>query len=144
MNLTTKIILASIALALSFGLGYFATPTKIETKEVVKTVVQKEEAKTKIVYRDRVTKPDGTIIEKEVEKEESKSKEKSESEKIAETETTKDTGFTLSALVVVPINNIQSDKEYAITASKRVLGALNVTGMVTTERKIGIGLGWSF
>lgn len=144
MKNKNKIILSVIALALSFGLGYFATPTKIETKEVVKVQIQKEEAKTKIVYRDKVTKPDGTIIEKEVEKEQSSSKEKSDSESIAERIETRDTGLTISALMVVPIEDIKSNREYSIVVSKRVFGALNVSGSVSTEKSVGIGLGWSF
>ena len=68
MKLQYKILAAIITLAISFGIGYYATPTKVQEKVKIEYKDSKVEVKTKIVYRDKITKPDGTIIEKEVEK----------------------------------------------------------------------------
>ena len=59
MKTSHKILLLFVAIAVTFTAGRYSKPTKIETKEVVKTVTVKEEAKTRVVYRDRVIKPDG-------------------------------------------------------------------------------------
>jgi len=139
-----NIALALVALSLSFGLGYFATPSKIKTKEVIKTVTVKEEAKTKIVYKEKVTNKDGTITEKEVSREDTNTKESTASSRTNESTVTKDAGLTLSALAIVSVDDIKGKREYALHASKRVLGAFSVNGMVTTDKKVGLGIGWSF
>jgi hypothetical protein len=139
-----NVIIGLLLVAVSFGVGYFATPTKVKTKvkEVVKIV--KEEQKTKIVYREKIVYPDGTTVEKEQEREDTNTRESSESTKTASSEVTKDTGLTLSALAIVDVADIKGQREYGVTVSKRVLGAINVTGLVTTDKKIGVGIGWSF
>jgi hypothetical protein len=144
MTNTKKSLLALGALAISFSLGYFATPNKIETKEVIKTVVQKEEAKTKIVYREKIVYADGTSKETETEREDTNTKESSSSSKSSEMSKTKDAGLVLAALAIYDTKDVGKDPEYAITASKRVIGAINITGIVTSDRKVGLGLGWSF
>lgn len=139
-----KILIGISALVLSFGLGYYATPNKIVTKEVIKTETVKVEGKTKVIYRNKITKPDGTITENEVEKEETNSREESKSVATSEKSITKDLGLVLSGLYIVDATNISDKREYGITVSKRVFGALNVTGVATTDKRIGLGLGWSF
>ena len=84
------------------------------------------------------------ITEKENEREDTKTETEVSSVATSEKSTTKDLGLTVSALVFAPIRNVKEDQEYALVASKRVLGALNVSVMVTTDKKIGAGLGWSF
>jgi hypothetical protein len=144
MNKITKIGLGILLLAIVFTAGRFSKPAKVETKEVVKTVTVKEEGKTKIVYRDRETRPDGTVIEKEVEREDSYSRDSSEYNRSTDKKVTNDSGLTLSALAVVKIDDIKGDRDYAAVVSKRILGGLNVSAMATTDKKIGVGLGWSF
>jgi hypothetical protein len=144
MTLLHKIILAAVALAISFGIGYYATPTKIKTEIVVKTETVKVEGKTRVVYRNKITKPDGTITESEVEKEDTKSVEESKSLAESKTVTTKDAGAVISVLAIVDSRDIAGQREYGINVSKRVLGAVNVTGLVTNKLKLGVGLGWSF
>lgn len=137
-------IAAVVLLGLSFYAGYYATPTKIKTevREVVKTV--KEEQKTRIVYREKIIKVDGTIIEKEVEKEDTNTKEQTESTKVAKNETTKDIGLTLSALAVAPVSNITGDREYGVHVTKRVFSNIAVGVMATTDKKIGVSVGLTF
>jgi hypothetical protein len=144
MTTLNKIILLIISLAISFSIGYFATPTKIETKTIVKTETVKVEGKTRIVYRNKITKPDGTVTENEVEKEDTNTREETKSLAESKTIVSNDTGATLSILAIVDSNNIARLREYGLSVSKRVLGSLTVTGLVTTDKKIGAGLGWSF
>lgn len=144
MNKTTKVLISLALLAVSFGVGYFATPTKVKTevKEVVKIV--KEEQKTKIVYREKIVYKDGTTVERETEREDTNTREASESSTTASTETTKDVGLTLSGLAIVDVADIKGQREYGVHVSKRVLGALSVNALATTDKKIGVGIGWSF
>ena len=139
-----NILIGIVALSLSFGLGYFATPNKVVTKEVVKTVVQKEEGKTIVITKERIVTPDGTITEKETSREDSNSREFAQSESSSEKKVTKDLGLTISALSIVDLNNRKGEQEYAVNVSKRVFGAVSATVQVSTEKKVGIGLGWSF
>lgn len=144
MNNTKKVLISIAVLAVVFTAGRFSKPAKIQEKIVVKTETVKVEGKTKIVHRDKITKPDGTIIEKEVEREDTNTREESKSVASSEKKITNDSGLVLSALAVAPIKDIGGEREYALVASKRVIGALNVTAQVTTDKKIGLGLGWSF
>lgn len=148
MTTLNKILISISLLALSFGIGYFATPTKIKTNTIVKTETVKVEGKTKIVYREKITQPDGTITERESEREDTRSTEESKSLSQAETDVTKDSGLTLSVLGYIDTKDLTGSMDYGIVGSKRVLGALNATGSIVLEKdsnvKIGVGLGWSF
>lgn len=144
MNKYTKIGLGILAIAVIFTAGRYSKPTKVETKIETKTVTVKEEAKTRIVYRDRVISPDGTITEKEVEREDTNTKESSTVASKSESKVENDSGLVLSALAIAPIKDIGGEREYALVASKRVIGALNVSASISTDKKLGIGLGWSF
>jgi phosphoenolpyruvate-protein kinase (PTS system EI component) len=144
MTTLHKIILAILSLAISFSIGYFATPTKIKTETVVKTETVKVEGKTRIVYRNKVTKPDGTITESEVEKEDTNTREESKSVAESKSTVSKDAGAIISILAIVDSTDIAGQREYGLNVSKRVLGSLTVTGLVTTDKRLGVGLGWSF
>jgi len=144
MNKRNVIIGGLVLLALSFGAGYYATPTKVKTevKEVVKTV--KEEQKTKIVYREKIVYKDGTTVETETEREDTNTREASESTKIANSETTKDVGLTLSALAIVDVKDIGGDREYGVHVTKRVFSNVAIGAMATTDKKIGVSVGLTF
>jgi hypothetical protein len=144
MKLQYKILIALAALAISFGIGYYATPTKIQETVKVEYKDSKVEVKTRIVYRDKVTKPDGTIIESEVEKEDTNTVEKSEGSVATEKVSVKDSGLVLGVLGIVDTDKPVDGIKYGITVSKRVLGAVTVHGLVTTDKQIGVGVGWEF
>jgi hypothetical protein len=144
MNRTTKVLIVLALLAVSFGVGYFATPTKVKTevKEVVKIV--KEEQKTKIVYREKIVYPDGTTVEKEQEREDTNTRESSDTTRTAVKETTKDIGLVLSALAIVDSSEISGHRDYGIHVTKRVFSSITVGVMATTDKKIGVSIGLSF
>jgi hypothetical protein len=139
MTTTNKIIFSVLALGLAFGAGYFTKPTK--TVEVVKKEYVKEEAKTKVVYREKITKPDGTITETEHEREDTRTvvEAKQESSKVVENRV----GLTLQALAYVPINDL-TQRDYGVIVSKRVFSNVVVGAMATTDKKIGLTLGLEF
>jgi len=143
-----KVIIGLALTALVFSVGYFSkgASTVTEIKEVIKTVTVKEEAKTKIVYKDRIVYPDGTIKESERSEENTNTKEgtSTEASRTANTETKRDVGLTLSALAMVNASDFQGHKDYGVHVTKRVLGNINVGVLATTDKKIGLSLGLSF
>lgn len=147
MSNTKKVLLGLAIVAISFGVGFFAKPAKVQTevKEVVKIVTVKEEAKTKIVYKDRIVYPDGTVKETERSEENTNTREGSttEASKTAKTETTRDVGLTIQALAIVNIKDIGGEREYGLYAKKRVFGSISVGALVTTGQ-VGIGVGMDF
>jgi len=140
-NKRNVIIGALVLISLSFGAGYFATPSKvkIETKEVIKVI--KEEQKTKVVYREKIVYKDGTSVEREVEREDSNTREASESTRTASKETTKATGLTLSALSLF---DTKGERDYGIHVTKRVFSNVVVGAIVTSDKKAGISIGLEF
>lgn len=144
MNNKTKIGLGILALVIAFGIGRFSKPAKVETKEVVKTVVQKEEAKVKIVYKEKVTSPDGTTTEKEVSREDTNSTENSSTSKVSESSVKNDAGLTIQALAIANISDITGKQEYGLSVKKRVIGNLGFGILATTDKKIGVGISVDF
>lgn len=138
------IIGALVITVLAFGAGYFATPTKIKTevKEVVKTV--KEEAKSKIVYKEKIVYKDGTTVERESETEQSNTKESNESTKLSNSETTKDAGLTLAVLGIVDSSDIRGTVTYGLHVQKRVIGNITLGALATTDKKVGLSVGMEF
>lgn len=144
MKLQYKILIGAVALAVSFGIGFYAKPAKVIEKVKIEYKDSKVEIKTKIVYRDKITKPDGTVIEKEVEKEDTNTKEKSEGYTDTEKVTINDSGLVLGVLGILDIGSTQDGVKYGVSVSKRVLGAVTVHGLVTNKLELGVGVGWSF
>lgn len=143
-----KVIMGLAIIAVSFGAGIFAKPSKVivETKEVVKTVIVKGETKIKIVDRVVTVAPDGTRTEVEHSREDSASTEHSVSQATKEVKstTTNDIGLTLSALAIADTSDITGHRDYGIHVTKRVLGNVNVGVMATLDKKVGVSIGLSF
>lgn len=133
-----------LILAIGYGIGYFTKPTKVETVTVEKVKIEKQAAETKIVYKTKVITKDGTVTETETSKTDSKTSENVDSSKSTETVVKNDVGLNLAALAIVDSNNLSGQREYAITASKRVIGNFTVNGIVTTDKKVGVGIGLQF
>jgi len=144
MTLLHKIILAIVALAISFSIGYYATPTKIKTETVVKTETVKVESKTRIVYRNKVTKPDGTVTENEVEKEDTNTREETKSLAESKTIVSKDSGLSIQALSILNIEKLSDKKEYGIFIKKRIISNITIGTLITSDKKLGIGIGVDF
>lgn len=135
--------IALLLIAIGYGIGYFTKPTKVETVTVEKVRIEKQAAETKIVYREKITKPDGTVTEIEQSKTDTKTLENAQSEKSAESIVKNDLGLNLSALAISDVNNLAA-REYGIHVTKRVLGDFTVGAMATTDKKIGVSVGIEF
>lgn len=139
MTLKTKILILLAAIGIGFGVGYFTKPAKVV--EVIKKEIVKEAAVTKIVYRERVTRPDGTITETERSREDSRTSEqiKEESSKTVINRI----GLSISALAYAPTNKL-TQIEYGVIITKRVVGNVTAGVLATTDKKVGITLGLEF
>jgi hypothetical protein len=146
--LKSKITTAIIILLIGAGIGYFSKPTKVETRtiEVEKTKVVQKEGKSKYFYKKKIIKPDGTIEEIEVTKEEWDKLEAATSERQTDTTTVvkNDIGLSLSAFALTPYKSFGKELEYGVHASKRVVGSVTVGVMATTDKKIGVSIGVDF
>lgn len=89
---------AGVAVLVAFCAGRFSAPVKVEERLVEKVVVQeklvekrfevavKAEERVRVVYRDRIVRPDGTREEREVERDESASSSATVAAKVREVE----------------------------------------------------------
>jgi hypothetical protein len=143
----TTIIVAIVSLLVG---RYVLTP-KQKTKEVIKIVtVEKQhiDTKKKIVTRE-VKKKDGTIVKETVETEntvvDTEKKSNSESSKT----TTTGSNITLGVLAIVNTHDALRSSgfpkpEYGVTLVVPVLVNINAQGLVTTDKRLGVGLSLSF
>lgn len=145
-------LIGLLLLALGFGVGKYSNPAKVQTvteiKEVVKIVEVKQENKNVVLKTKKTTHVDGTIVEESVMEDKSvtKTDTKVDSLKESKSETiiTRDIGLNLGLLAIKDINKLSDKTEYAFTIKKRVFSAVTINGLVTTDKKIGVGLGWDF
>lgn len=145
MDKKTAILGSIVLLVIGCGIGYFAKPTKIETRtvEVVKTI--KEEATVKTVFKERIVYKDGTVKETEMTKDEAQSRSLSDISKSSETIVKNDVGLNLSMLAMRPISDVlKSNTTYGISVKKRVLGNITAGAILTTDKVVGISIGMDF
>jgi len=126
--------------------------SKVETKEVVKYVEvfkeKKEEKKNvKTVITEKIHK-DGTREITTVITDNSTSTEQTNRDTKLDSEKTKlvktGAGLSLSLLAIKDIPNPSKGIAYGAVISVPIIGNLNATGMVTTEKQVGIGIGITF
>jgi hypothetical protein len=143
----TTVIVAIICLLVG---RYVLTP-KQKTIEVVKIVtVEKQHTATKkkIVTRE-VKKKDGTTVKETVETEDTVV-ETSKNTKLNSTKTKESgSGITLGVLAIVNTYDALRSSgfpkpEYGVTLAVPVLGNINAQGLVTTDKRLGVGLSLSF
>lgn len=139
MTLKTKLLIILAAIGIGYGIGYFTKPAKVV--EVIKKEIVKEAATTRIVYREKTTRPDGTITETESSREDSRTSERS-SESSSKVVTNR-VGLNVQALAYAPINSL-TDREFGVIVSKRIIGNITVGAMATTDKKIGLTVGLEF
>lgn len=126
--------------------------SKVETKEVVKYIEvfkeKKEEKKNvKTVITEKINK-DGTKEITTVITDNSTSNSQTNKDSKLESDKTKivknGIGLSLSLLAIKDIPNPSRAISYGAVISVPIVGNLNATGMVTTEKQVGIGLGITF
>lgn len=144
----TGLLLVSIG----FGVGKYSKPSEVKQKaeihEVIKYVEVKQENKNVVIKTKKTTNVDGSIVEESVIEDKSITKTDSElnskTDIKTETITTRDIGLNLGLLAIKDINKLSDKTEYAFVVKKRVFSAVTINGLVTTDKKIGLGLGWDF
>jgi hypothetical protein len=145
-----------VILGLVFEAGRYSKPAKVEiqTKEVIKTVIQKDvtkdEKKNKVVHIIETVKSDGTkttdttITDKgeidthtvvDVSKDTTKS---------SDTIITRDVGLTIQAFATANMSDLSGNRDYGLSVSKRTFGNLRIGVMADTGKKVGITLGLDF
>lgn len=150
--------LKKVLLSIGFvGIGvligrYIIKPqTKTKIKEVVKYVEiykeKKEEKKNKKTTVTEVVRPDGTketstvIVENDVTTTESNRR--SEGKTSIKTKIESGAKITLGMLALKDVDS-NGQIYYGVTGYFPIVGNLSVTGLVTTEKQVGIGLALSF
>lgn len=126
-------------------IGRYVLTPKQQTKEVIKIVeVEKQhiDIQKKVITRE-VKKKDGTIVKETVETENIIVDTKKERK--VDSSITKQSGskLTLGLLAIVDASKIASP-EYGATVSLPLIGNLNVQGLVTTDKRVGVGLSIGF
>jgi hypothetical protein len=123
MNKTTKILIAIVALAVSYGTGRYLSPSKVETKETVKTETE---------YITRIIKQkDGTIIKEKIKKDTKDTTKESKTESIKPQ-------YKVS---VFPQYNLETSKtKYGGSVEKRVLGNVFIGVYGDTDKNIGVAV----
>jgi hypothetical protein len=148
METKTKIIIVIVAIALGFGAGYFAKPSSVRTITVEKIIKEqsKAEVQTRIIYKEKTVKPDGTVteIEKTDNSNSSTDITKINNEKSTSQTIKNDIGLNISALAIANSSNITGTREYGIHISKRVISNITVGAFADTEKKIGVSIGINF
>lgn len=165
MTTKTKVILAIVALAVSFALGRYTVPTKIEkvveVREIVKEV-EKKESKTDTQRNKRketittVTEhPDGRKVTETRVIETTETDKKSQSGSTTVTESEKESKskeiverassrWSASVLVGIPYSNWAAGPTYGGHVSKEILGPITAGAWVLGSGVGGLSLGLNF
>lgn len=140
-NKTTIIVAISCIL-----IGRYVLTPKQKVKEVIKIVeVEKKrtDIKKKVVTKE-TKNTDGTVV-KETTETENTVVESDRSTKLDSSKTSESgSGITFGLLAVFNANEFADKPEYGATVSIPVLGNLNAQALVTTDKRIGVGLSIGF
>lgn len=139
-------IYTGAAVILAFLAGKYLFPPKAEIKEVTKTVtVEKIVERRNIVKSTRTTeKPDGSKVTEVTERDTSVIVDNSSSQSERKTEVKGSAKITLGLLAIKSVDNFARPFEYGATISVPVVGNIKAMGLVTTDKKVGVGLGLDF
>jgi hypothetical protein len=143
METRTKIIIATIAIALSFAVGRYTSPEKIKTE--IKTV-EVEKVVTKVVHQvvTVIEKPDGTKETTTVTDARSDSKTNSTSTNELKEITISKDRINVSVLAgsSFPLN--LNSPIYGVSASKSLIGPVSVGIWGLSSKEVGLSLGLNF
>lgn len=146
MEIKKVIGVSFILFLIGCGVGHFSKPTKVEVKtvEVVKTQVKYVKSKTKIKYKYKIIKPDGTVIESETYQEGTYTDVNSNTStsKTEESKTVNTSGVTIQAMAVSQFKTFGAP-EYGVYASKRVFGNI-IGGVGVTTGNALVTIGFEF
>lgn len=137
---------AGAACLLSFLAGKYLFQSKPEIKEVTKTVVVENYVeKRNVVKNTKVTeKPDGTKVTETTESDRSVIVDNTKSQVDKSVSVKGNTKLTLGLLAIKQVNDFAKTFEYGATVSVPVFGNIKAQGLVTTDKRLGLGLAVEF
>lgn len=136
-----KILIVAVS-CLLIGKYVLSSKPKVVTKEVVKIVeVEKKQTKKKKITTS-TTNTDGSSTTQVTETEDSSSV--TTTEVASNSFTTSKSGLTLGLLAIKSDFNLYKPVEYGATVSFPIFANLNVMGLVTTSKQVGVGLSLDF
>jgi hypothetical protein len=140
-----KNIYIAIAILAAFLSGKYLFQAKRDIKTVVKYVeVEKRvEKKASVVKSTKIEKPDGTIVTETTVTENTQIN-TDISIKSDKSTVVKGSKLTLGALAIKSVNDFGKPFEYGVTVAIPVFGAVKAQWLVTTDKRIGVGLAVEF
>jgi cytoskeletal protein RodZ len=139
-------------LAIGILIGHFAIPKPVQIKETVRieqSVQQnKDQKKDKNVKIIEITSPDGTKKKETTIGETTTTKtETNTNTNITDTKTIIKGSKTFVGLIAISELNkniLTKSPEYGITITKSLIGDISLNGLLTTDKRIGIGVSLGF
>jgi hypothetical protein len=139
-------------LAMGILIGHFAIPKPVQIKETVRieqSVQQnKDQKKDKNVKIIEITSPDGTKKKETTIGETTTTKtETNTNTNITDTKTIIKGSKTFVGLIAISELNkniLTKSPEYGITITKSLIGDISLNGLLTTDKRIGIGVSLGF
>jgi hypothetical protein len=137
---------AGAACLLSFLAGKYLFAPAPEIKEKIKTVtVEKYVEKRNVVKNTKVTElKDGTKVTETTERDNSVIVDNSRSQTERKTETKSAAKLTLGLLAIKSVNDFGKPFEYGATVSVPVVGNIKAQALVTTDKRVGLGVALEF
>lgn len=143
MNTQFKVLIAVVALAISFASGRFLSPTKTRTEtkvvEVEKVVVKVEHVVTTIRENPDGTKETIIVADTKTDSQSSRTVTDSIKEVIGKRNTL---NVSVLAGIQLPLNT--SSLVYGASLTKEVLGPITIGGWALTNKTVGISVGLNF
>lgn len=135
----------AIVVISAFLAGKYLFQAKTEVKTVVKyvEVEKKVEKKASVVKSTKVEKPDGTIVTETTVTENTQTNTDT-SIKSDTTTVVKGSKISLGLLAVKSVNDFGKPFEYGMTIAVPMFGAIKAQGLVTTDKRVGLGLAVDF
>lgn len=151
LNKYKNLIIVAIV-SLLVGRYVLQPKTKVETKETIKYVEvfkekKEEKKKVKTIVTEHVNKDGSKDIKTVIDENSDSITQTNKDSKLQSEKTrveTKGSGLSLSMLAIKDVGISTKPLYYGAVVSVPLIGNLNVTGMVTTEKQVGLGLGITF
>lgn len=142
MDLKSKALIVLAIAGLSYGLGRYLQPAKVEVREVIKEV-KVVERDTEYIDRE-VRRPDGTIERERIERERTKVDERRESDTSKIVSNLKPQWKVQALAGANPTDFNKQDIYYGVGIERRVFGSLFAGGWVNTRKEVGVSVSFEF
>jgi hypothetical protein len=138
-----KIFVVSVLCLVCFSLGRFASPAKIETKEVEKIVYKERVTQDRRTVTRETKRPDGTVIKERDTQVRTDRNTDASSETSKETKTTNRPDWRLSGGYIPAVPGFQEPR-FQVGLEHQILSDLYAGLYVTSDRNIGLSISIGF